>query len=88
MDDDLVEFKKVTDKFPAGIGANFCVLAASGNTTIIKARFFCRCLKRRSLRIVYAYHGEEERIVFMEIFFKGDKPREDGHRIKRYLSVA
>ena len=53
---------------------------------IIKARFFCKYLKCKSLRVVYAYYETEKRIVFIELFFKGDKEREDGERIRKYLA--
>jgi len=37
------------------------------------------------MRIVYAHHIEKNRIVFMEIYFKGDRENENAGRIKEYL---
>ncbi|MEW6667290.1 MAG: hypothetical protein AB1512_18965 [Thermodesulfobacteriota bacterium] len=55
---------------------------------IYKAKkFACRSLKGRGvqsgIRIIYAYDGEEDRIEFVEIYFKGDKENEDRERIQR-----
>jgi len=45
----------------------------------------CRALRRRALRVIYAYFEQEQRIEFIEIYFKGDKENEDRKRIKEYL---
>ena len=57
-------------------------------TCIIKVRkIACKSLKGRGsesgLRIVYAHYKIEERIVFIELYFKGDKENEDRERILR-----
>ena len=53
---------------------------------IVKARLFCRYLKGSSLRVIYSYFEQEQRIEFIEIYFKGDKENEDRHRVKEYLT--
>lgn len=90
MDDDLLEFKKVLSASPLGIGKHFNVIIKTGCIYIIKARFFCRSLKNKNLRIIYAYIEKHERvemirIEFIEIYFKGDKENEDRERIRGYL---
>ncbi len=90
LNDDLGEFKKVLNKFPKGIGKHFNIITQTGSIYIIKARFFCRSLKKKSLRIVYAYIEDHETIEligieFIEIYFKGHKANEDRQRIKDYL---
>ena len=55
LDDDLAEFKKVLSEAPLGIGKHFNVITKTGSIFIIKARFFCRSLKRKDLRIIYAH---------------------------------
>ncbi len=82
---DLAEFKKVLNESPLGIGKHFNIITKTGNTSIIKARFFCRSLKRNNLRIIYAYMVD---IEFIEIYFKGEKENEDRERIKYYLSTC
>ncbi len=57
-------------------------------TCIIKIKKIAsRSLKGRGadsgLRIVYAHYKEEERITFIELYFKGDKENEDRARILR-----
>lgn len=89
LDDDLALLKKVLDNFPLGTGRHFAVLYSTETVKIVKARFFCRSLKGSSLRIIYAYQDsgiEFIGIEFIEVYYKGDKPREDKERIRMYLS--
>lgn len=58
---------------------------------IYKAKkFACKSLKGKGvqsgIRVIYAYHKEEDWIEFIEIYYKGDKGNEDRERIKRYYS--
>lgn len=90
LENDLLEFKKILNTSPLGIGKHFNVLTKSGYICIIKARFFCQSLKKKDLRIIYAYI-ENHQIVemigieFIELYFKGSKEKEDKKRIKEYL---
>lgn len=56
------------------------------NPKIYKARkFACRSLKGHGvdsgIRVIYAYWEEEDKLEFIEIYFKGDKENEDRDRI-------
>jgi len=56
---------------------------------IYKARkFACRSLKGRGsasgIRVIYAYFKDEDRVEFIEIYYKGDKENEDRERILRH----
>ena len=56
---------------------------------IYKARkFACKSLKgtgsKSGIRIIYAYYPEEDKIEFIEIYFKGDKKGEDKNHLKTY----
>jgi mRNA-degrading endonuclease YafQ of YafQ-DinJ toxin-antitoxin module len=90
LDNDLAEFKKVLEESPFGIGKHFNVITKNGSIYIIKARFFCKSLKKKDLRIIYAYI-ENHQIVeiigieFIEVYFKGNKENENRERIKKYL---
>ena len=58
---------------------------------IFKAKkFACKALKGKGaqsgIRVVYAYHEEEDWIEFIEIYYKGDKESEDRDRILRNYS--
>lgn len=59
------------------------------NPKIYKAKkFACKALKGEGvasgIRIIYAYHEEEDIIEFIEIYYKGQKANEDRDRIIRY----
>ena len=56
------------------------------NPKVYKARkFACRSLKGRGvdsgIRVIYAYWEEEDKLEFIEIYFKSDKENEDRDRI-------
>ena len=56
---------------------------------IYKAKkFACKALKGKGvhsgIRVIYAYHEEEDRMEFIEIYYKGDKENEDKARIIKY----
>ena len=56
---------------------------------IVKVKkFACKSLKgkgaRSGVRLVYAFHQAEQKIVFLEIYYKGDKANEDRGRILKY----
>jgi len=61
-----------------------------GNLKVYKAKkFACKSLKGRGvqsgIRVIYAYDEEKDKIVLIEIYFKGDKANEDKERILKYL---
>lgn len=90
LDEDFVEFKKVLNESPLGIGKHFNIIAKTGFAYIVKARFFCKSLKKKDLRIIYAYIENHQviemiGIEFIEIYFKGEKENEDRDRIREYL---
>lgn len=94
LDEDLKNFIKVQLKLfhklkldnqgiveIAGLGIDY--------PRIYKARkFACRYLKgkgsKSGIRIIYAYFDKEDKIEFIEIYFKGDKENEDRERIQKY----
>jgi len=86
LDDDLKEFRNVVSVVPIGNSKHFAVIIKNKLIYIIKARLFCRYLKGSSLRVVYAYFEEEQRIEFIEVYFKGDKENENNNRIFAYLT--
>ena len=60
------------------------------NPEVYKAKkFACKSLKGRGvqsgIRVIYAYDEEEDKIVLIEMYFKGDKANEDKQRILKYL---
>ena len=85
LPDDLQEFRNVVSAIPLGNKKHFRFIKKTELLYIVKARLFCRYLKNKSLRIVYSYFEQEQRIEFIELYFKGDKENEDRKRIKDYL---
>lgn len=90
LENDLIEFKKVLSVSPLGIGKHFNIITKTDSIYIVKARFFCKSLKKKSLRASYAYVEDHQilemiGIEFIEIYFKGNKENEDKERIKKYL---
>ncbi|MFH1946784.1 MAG: hypothetical protein ABIJ23_01340 [Candidatus Magasanikbacteria bacterium] len=83
---DLRRLEIFLEQYPNGIGASFAVLHHRPSVCIIKARLACESLRARSLRVIYAYKESEKRIEFIELYFKGDKLREDELRIRDYLN--
>ena len=60
------------------------------NPKVYKAKkFACKSLKGKGvqsgIRVIYAYEEEKDKIVLIEIYFKGDKANEDIKRILEYL---
>jgi mRNA-degrading endonuclease RelE of RelBE toxin-antitoxin system len=51
-------------------------------------KFACKSLKGKGvhsgIRVIYAYFSVEDRIQFIEIYYKGDQENEDKERIKNY----
>jgi len=59
------------------------------NPRIYKGKkFACRSLKGKGvqsgIRVIYGYTEEEDKIEFIEIYYKGDKENEDKDRIMRH----
>jgi len=60
------------------------------SSKIYKAKkFACKALKGKGsqsgIRVIYAYDESEDRVEFIEIYYKGDKENEDRERIKIYF---
>ena len=86
LDDDLAKLKKVLAVLPQGTGGkHWNVLHRLEPITIFKTRLACTYLRKNALRVTYAHIPTENRIEFIEIYFKGDKESEDTGRIKDYL---
>lgn len=64
----------------------------AGNTDELRffkvKKFACKSLKgkgaRSGLRLIYAYFPVEQKIIFIEIYFKSKKPNEDRNRILEF----
>lgn len=49
-------------------------------------KFACKALKgkgaRSGMRLIYSYHPDEKKVVFIELYYKGDKERADHEYLK------
>ena len=90
LEEDLEVLKKVLNICPAASPpTSFLMNNISAQCQIIKVKkFACKALKGKGshsgIRIIYAFHKEEQKIVFIELYFKGDKEKEDRSRIQKY----
>ena len=53
-------------------------------------KFACKSLKggcRSGLRLIYVYEPDENKITFVEIYYKGDQENEDKTRLKEFISI-
>lgn len=52
-------------------------------------KFACKSLKgrgnRSGIRVIYAFHPKENKVVFLEIYFKANQTNEDRSRIVKYI---
>ena len=87
LNSDLRTFRSIVSTTPRGNAKHFEVLTQVESVFIIKARLFCKYLKGSSLRIIYSWNEQEERIEFIELYFMGDKATEDSVRIHEYLKT-
>ena len=85
LGEDIKKFERFIFENPTGLGKNFTIIHSDENAKIIKARMMCRSLKDRSIRIIYAYHENMLTLMYIEIYFKGNKENEDRSRVEKYL---
>ncbi len=54
-------------------------------------KFACKSIRgtgiRSGIRIIYAFFPHGNKILFLEIYYKGDKENEDRERIKRFFKM-
>ncbi len=83
---DFEELKVVLQQYPRGRGEkHWNRMYGSDTIEIYKTRLICASLRSDALRLIYAYIPMENRIDFIEIYFKGNRENEDQKRIKDYL---
>jgi hypothetical protein len=89
LEEDIAIVKKVLTAEPKerppfsfrieGLGLKTCMIKVK--------KIACKAMKGRGVntgfRLIYAHYEEEQRIVFVELYFKGDKENEDKERIAR-----
>lgn len=71
---------------------SFRVEGLGSREKIIKIKkIACKSLKGRGvnsgLRLIYVYFETEQKITFIELYHKSDKPNEDRERILKFISL-
>ena len=90
LEEDLEIVKKVLSVQPKEQPPlSFRVSGYNDQTCLVKIKkVTCKALKGRGansgIRIIYEYREEENKIVFVEIYFKGESELEDQERLRRY----
>jgi len=92
LEDDLETLKKYLSAYPSAMPpTSFLMNNLDAQQEIIKVKkFACKALKgkgaRSGIRVIYAFHKSEQKIVFVELYYKGDKDNEDRERIQKYYA--
>ena len=91
LNDDLLVVKQVLEVFPEERPPfSFRIDNLGISTCVIKVKkIACKSLKGRGVnsgfRLVYAYFSDEQKIVFIELFYKSVKENEDRERILKHF---
>ena len=95
LEEDLETFMKVAmnifhkQKIDSGAILRISDLGIHSPKIYKAKKFACKALKGKGvhsgLRVIYAYHEEEDRIDFIELYYKGHKESEDRERILKYF---
>ncbi|MBI3253040.1 MAG: hypothetical protein HYZ52_07045 [Candidatus Omnitrophica bacterium] len=95
LESDLKTFKNTALKAFHKLGQeNLGIVQISGlgfeYPKVYKAKkFACKALKGKGaasgIRVVYAHYPKEDKILFIEIYFKADQENEDKERIKQVI---
>lgn len=86
--DDLETLKKTIAASPTGSGSkHWNILKHDGDSKfIMKMRMMCRSVKGSQFRVIYSYDGKQVGVVFIEVYFKGNKELEDRMRVEKYFA--
>lgn len=91
LEDDLKVVKlDLADEPGAQPPFSYRIEGLSLSTCVIKVKkIACKAMKGKGvnsgLRLIYAWFDDERRIVFVEIYYKGDKVGEDRERINKHF---
>ena len=96
LTEDLENFKNVALKALHKLGQeNLGIVQIPGlgfaYPPVYKAtKFACKSLKGKGaasgIRVIYAYIHKDDKVLFIEIYFKGNQENEDRERIKQVLN--
>lgn len=88
LEDDFEVVKKIIAATPEGNGAKHWNRLKYDETEncVMKMRMMCRSVRGSQFRLIYFYNGEIVKVLFIELYFKGDKERENTKRIDDFFA--
>ena len=88
LKEDFSVVKKAISAAPSGNGTkHWNVLKYDGGDRyVLKMRMMCRAVKGAQFRLIYFYDGDKVEVLFIELYFKGDKERENTKRINDFFA--
>lgn len=63
---------------------HWIILKENDKKYILKVRLACKTTNSSDFRVIYYYDGEKIELIFIELYFKGDKEAEDEKRIEKF----
>lgn len=88
LNEDLSRLEKVITADPLGSSQHRDVIHKNEHLTIIKARLSCQYLRNQSLRVIYAYHQNTYKAIWIELYHKSEKANEDRERWLEYVKQS
>ena len=86
LESELAVAKLAITAEPRGDGTkHWNILKQSGDVYIIKMRMMCRAVRGSDFRLIYKYDGFSVEVMLIEMYYKGNKAREDVTRYEKYL---
>jgi mRNA-degrading endonuclease RelE of RelBE toxin-antitoxin system len=88
LGDDLAVVKKAIIVSPTGNGTKHwsTLKQDESDNFIMKMRVMCRSVRGSQFRLVYFCNNKKLEVLFIELYYKGSKEREDTKRIDEYFS--
>ena len=88
LKEDLKDLMQVLCLIPKGNKSkHWNILKQDGEKYIFKIRMMCRSLKGSSFRVIYYFDGEKVDLIFIELYFKGKKEKENEKRIEEFWEI-
>lgn len=90
LPDDIAILKKSLTFNPCGDGSKHWHISHEDKElgiTALKVRMMCRAVRGAQFRVTYLYEVSRIEILFIEIYFKGQKENEDRERLKNYFEL-
>ena len=89
LEEDLEVVKKAIAADPTGNGTKHwnALKHDGGDRYVLKMRMMCRAVRGSQFRLIYYYNGANIEVLLIEVYFKGNKEREDAERIRDFFAT-